>query len=168
KKIRVVATDVDGVFTAGEIIILDGGAGDLKIWNVRDRLAMALLKNAGSPVALAFVTGRSSEDVRRRAAEFGASLYEQCADKKKAFDVIISKAGIRPDEAASIGDDVIDLPMLSAAGIAVCPADADPEVKKICDIVLRARGGKGAFREFAEMLLKSRGLWSRAIAPYKP
>ncbi|PKN01934.1 MAG: hypothetical protein CVU77_03085 [Elusimicrobia bacterium HGW-Elusimicrobia-1] len=166
KKIKVVITDVDGVMTAGEIIILAGG--DLKIWNVRDRLALAFLKNAGSPVSMAFVTGRSSEDVRLRAAEFGASVYEQCSDKKKAFDSIVAAAGVRPDEAVCIGDDIIDLPMLAAAGLSVCPSDAAPEVKKICDIKLRAAGGRGAFREFAEMLLKSRGLWERAIEPYKP
>jgi len=166
ERIKLIITDVDGVLTAGEIIIPPSGGGDLKIWNVRDRLAFAMLRLAGSSFKLAFVTGRSSADVSSRASELGAVLYDNCADKRDAFNKITTSLSLAPDEVAALGDDIIDIPMLKLSGVAVCPSDAHPEVKKICDIVLKSAGGKGAFREFTEMLLKSRGLWHIIKAEY--
>ncbi len=168
KKIKAIITDVDGVLTGGEIIIPPGDNGDIKIWNVKDRLAFAMIRAAGSPYKLFFVTGRYSRDVSERAKELGITLYDNCADKKTAFEKIISSYGadLKSENVAVIGDDLIDIPMLRLAGLSICPSDAHNEVKKICDIVLETPGGKGAFREFAELLLKVNGLWRKAVSKY--
>lgn len=165
KNIKVIAMDVDGVLTGGEIIILN--SGDLKIWNVKDRLAFAILKNLNSPLKIVWVTGRSSEDVKARSKEVGVNmLFENCADKRTALLGILKEFRVRPEEISYIGDDLIDLPLLRKVGISVCPSDAPPEVKKFCNIVLKSPGGTGVFREFVEIVLKAKGLWKHALAPY--
>lgn len=165
KKIKVIAMDIDGVLTGGEIIILK--SGDLKIWSVKDRLAFTILKNLNPLFKLVWVTGRASEDVRTRANEVGVELlFENCANKREALKEIINKLNVSADEIAYIGDDLIDIPVLKRVGVSVCPKDADNEVKKYCMIILKTPGGKGAFREFLEMLLKAKNLWKKAISHY--
>ncbi len=165
KKIKVIAMDIDGVLTAGEIIILK--SGDLKIWNVKDRLAFAMLKNLNYPMKIVWVTGRSSEDVRLRAEEVGVGmLFENCDEKKRALVEIEKRFKVKAQEIAYIGDDLIDLPILKRVGLSACPSDAPSDVKIFSDYILDTPGGKGVFREFLEFLLKAKGLWRSALEPY--
>ena len=130
KKIKLIAMDVDGVLTAGEIIVLDSG-GEIKIWNVKDRLAFHLIRRSKADIKLAWITGRASKQVADRAAEIGIDeFYQDCMDKKTAMEEILNKHSIKPEEAVFIGDDLIDIPVLRMVGIGVCPCDAPDEVKK--------------------------------------
>lgn len=162
-KIKLIATDIDGVMTAGEIIILENGE-EVKLWNVRDRLGMHLIKKHLPNVKVAWITGRKSKQVELRAKEQKVDyLVQDCKDKIKALINIANKLSIGLSEIVYIGDDIIDLCVLKKVGLSVCPKDAVIEVKKISKYVSQYDGGKGVFREVCEILLKSKKLWNNII-----
>jgi len=166
KKIKLIAMDVDGVLTNGEIIIFDSG-GETKIWNVKDRLAFHLVQRSGSGIKLAWITGRASKQVSDRAKEIGIDeFYQGVMYKKPAIQEILKKYSLKPEEAAFIGDDLIDIPVLSMVGLAICPKDAPEEVKKAVDYISPYCGGKGVLREAVEAVLKTRGFWKAAVKGY--
>jgi len=166
KKIKLIAMDVDGVLTGGEIIIFDSG-GEIKVWNVKDRLAFHLVRRSGAGIKLAWITGRASQQVSDRAKEIGIDeFYQDCMHKKDAILEILAKHNIKPEEALFIGDDLIDIPVFRIVGLSVCPSDAPGEVKKEADYVSPLPGGKGIFREAAELALKARGFWKAAVKGY--
>jgi len=166
KEIKLIASDIDGVLTAGEIIILHSGE-EIKIWDVRDRYAFSAAKKADSGIKFAWITGRKSKQVQLRAKEIGIDfLYQECMNKKEALIEICSKLKILPTNVLYIGDDIVDLPALRFAGIAVAPADAFAEVKKQADIVTKKAGGKGVLREVVDIVLRAQGLWHKANAEY--
>jgi len=166
KKIKLIAMDVDGVLTGGEILIFDSG-GEIKIWNVKDRLAFHLVQRSGADIKFAWITGRSSRQVSDRAKEIGIDeFYQGCMHKRKAMDEILKKHSLKPDQAVYIGDDLIDIPVLKVAGLSVCPNDAPEEVKKEVDYVSPLAGGRGVLREIVEAVLKARGLWKAAVKVY--
>jgi len=166
KKIRLIAMDVDGVLTGGEIIIFDGG-GEIKMWNVKDRLAFHLVQRSGADIKLAWITGRASKQVADRAAEIGIDeFYQGCMDKAVAMEEILRKLSLKPEQAVFIGDDLIDIPVLRMVGLGICPADAPEEVKKEADYVSGLDGGKGVLREIVEAVLKARGFWKAAVKGY--
>lgn len=162
-KIKLVATDIDGVLTAGEVILLENGE-EIKIWNVKDRLGMHLLKQYLPEVKVAWITGRSSKQVELRAKEQKVDfLVQSCQDKIKSLLEIANSISISLEEIAYIGDDIIDLCILKKVGLSVCPLDAVMEAKKVSKYVSQYDGGKGVFREVCEMLLKSRNIWNEII-----
>lgn len=166
KEIKLIATDVDGVLTSGEIIILHSGE-EVKIWDVRDRYAFSAAKKADAEIKFAWITGRKSKQVELRAKEIGINfLYQECMNKKEALIEICAKLKILPKNVLYIGDDIVDLPALRFAGIAVAPADAFNEVKKHADIVTKKAGGKGVLREAVDIVLRAKGLWHKANAKY--
>jgi 3-deoxy-D-manno-octulosonate 8-phosphate phosphatase (KDO 8-P phosphatase) len=166
KKIKLIAMDVDGVLTGGEIIIFDSG-GEIKMWNVKDRLGFHLVKRSGSGIKLAWITGRASKQVADRAKEIGIDeFYQDCMYKKDAILEILKKYNIKPEESVFIGDDLIDIPVFRIVGLSVCPSDAPAEVKKEADYISPLAGGKGLLREVAEMVLKERGFWKAAVKGY--
>ena len=166
KKIKLIAMDVDGVLTSGEIIVFDTG-GEIKIWNVKDRLSFHLVQRSGADIKFAWITGRASKQVADRAAEIGIDeFYQGCMHKKEAMDEILKKRSLRPDEVVYIGDDLIDIPVLRMVGLSVCPKDAPEEVKKETDYISSCDGGKGVLREITEAVLKARGLWKAAVKGY--
>ena len=104
-KIKLIATDIDGVMTAGEIILLENGE-EIKIWNVKDRLGMHLLKEYLPNVKVAWITGRKSKQVEIRAKEQKVDfLVQECKDKLKSLNAIANKMSIGISEIAYIGDD---------------------------------------------------------------
>jgi 3-deoxy-D-manno-octulosonate 8-phosphate phosphatase, YrbI family len=130
RKIKLIAMDVDGVLTAGQIIVFDSGE-ELKIWNVKDGMGIYLAKRAGAGIKFAWITGRSSKQVVDRAKEMGIdTLYQGCMKKKDAFEKILGELGFTPEEALFLGDDLVDVPVFREAGIAICPKDAPDEVKR--------------------------------------
>lgn len=162
-KIKLIATDIDGVMTAGEIIILENGE-EIKIWNVKDRLGMHLLKQYLPNVKVAWITGRKSKQVELRAKEQKIDfLVQECKDKIKSLIDIANKLNIGLSEIAYIGDDIIDLCVLKKVGLSICPKDAVVEAKKISKYISQYDGGKGVFREVCEILLKSQSLWNEII-----
>jgi 3-deoxy-D-manno-octulosonate 8-phosphate phosphatase (KDO 8-P phosphatase) len=155
--LRLVVTDVDGVLTDGTVLFLPEG-GEAKAFHVRDGLAVALAHRAG--LRTAFLSGRSSDAVARRARELGIGIVRQgVTDKAAAFAEILAAEGLTPEQAAYIGDDVNDLPAMTQAGLSAAPHDAAFEVRAQAYMVMDARGGHGCFREFVEAILRARGEW---------
>ncbi|MCL2507519.1 MAG: HAD hydrolase family protein [Endomicrobia bacterium] len=166
-KIKLIACDVDGVLTGGEIIFLNNGE-EIKIWNVKDGLGYHELKGTFPRIKTAWITGRESDQVRLRAEKMGIDyLVQNCMLKKNAFESIMEETGLSASEIAYIGDDIIDIPVLKLAGFSACPNDANPEVKKHVDYVSGLNGGSGVVREVIEIIMKACGEWKRVLEKYK-
>ena len=166
KKIKVCAMDVDGVLTAGDIIILNGGE-EIKIWSVRDRVGFFLVHRSGDTIPLIWITARASEQVKQRAEDLKITkIFQGAVDKRAVFEQITREFRVKPEEVLFIGDDLIDLPVLSRVGLSVCPQDAPGDVRERVHYVAETPGGKGVFREVIEMVLKAQGLWDKATADY--
>jgi len=164
RNIRLVIMDVDGVLTDGSII-LDNKGGELKIFNVKDGHGIVLLHRVGIKTAL--ISGRKSKVVRIRAQELKVPfVFQGVKDKLEIYERLKNEEGLKDEEIAFIGDDLMDLPVLSRVGVAVAVADAHPMVKKAAHIITTSAGGKGAIREFAEALLKAQGKWEKATERY--
>jgi 3-deoxy-D-manno-octulosonate 8-phosphate phosphatase (KDO 8-P phosphatase) len=168
ESIRLVVLDVDGVLTDGGIYLgaVDGRPLEFKRYDIQDGLGIYLMQKAGIRVAI--ITGRVSESVRLRAAELGIEDLAQDANAQKlpAFLAMLDRHGIAPSEAAFIGDDFPDMAVLRLVGLPVAVANAVPEVKRTCATLLKKRGGAGAVREFAELLLKARNEWETITERY--
>lgn len=168
RRIRLVGLDVDGVLTDGGIYL--GGVGEapleFKRYDIQDGLGIHFLRRAGLRVAI--VTGRVSESVRLRARELEIEDVSQDATARKlpAFLSILDRHGLQPSEAAFIGDDFPDLPVLRIVGLPVAVGNAVPEIRAVCALRLTRSGGAGAVREFAELLLKARGEWKTVTDAY--
>ena len=156
RRIRLVAFDVDGVLTDGRLYYSETGDA-MKAFDVRDGMGMKLLQDAG--IKLAIITSRCAPSVMLRAKDLGISHVQQgIANKRVAFDELIASLAIAPEEAAFMGDDLVDLPVFRHCGFAATVADAPALLKRHADYVTRATGGRGAVREFCEMVLHSRGV----------
>ncbi len=166
KKIRLVAMDIDGVLTNGDVLVLESGE-EVKAWNAKDRLVLALLRDSGNPLTIAWITGRSSNSVVRSALDLGIPhVIQKCSAKKAALEKILLKTGISISEAAYIGDDIIDLPVMNAVGFAACPADAVTDVKRISHYVSPLEGGRGVVRDVLEFVLRAQKKWDDLLSPF--
>ncbi|MHB8844628.1 MAG: KdsC family phosphatase [Nitrospirota bacterium] len=155
KKIKLLLLDVDGVLTDGRII-LDNQGNELKAFHVRDGHGIKLAQRAG--IVIGIITGRKAEVVNIRARELAIEEVHQGAlDKIVVYESILGRYGLRDDEVAFIGDDIVDAGILKRVGLAVAVADCDPSVKPLADMVTKAAGGRGAVREVINLLLASRG-----------
>jgi len=153
--LRIVLLDVDGVMTDGGII-LTGQNQEAKRFDVQDGMGVNMLRAAGLMVGI--VTSRTSDVVQRRAKELSIDeLFQGVKDKPSVLATLGDKHGIEPTQAAFVGDDLQDIPLLRRVGIAIAVANAVSDVKTCCDYVTRAEGGHGAVREIAEWLLDLRG-----------
>lgn len=162
--IRLIVSDIDGVWTDGRIIYSDA-AHETKEFNVRDGLAVRLAQRAGLEVAV--ITSRRSQAVERRCRELGIEHVSQAhGDKLQELRRIASQLTIGLDEVCYIGDDLPDLAPIHAAGMSAAPSDAVAEVRGVVSLVLRSRGGDGAFRELVEHLLRVQGLWDTVLATF--
>jgi 3-deoxy-D-manno-octulosonate 8-phosphate phosphatase (KDO 8-P phosphatase) len=155
--------DVDGVLTNGDILVLDSGE-EVKVWNVKDRIGFFMLRALGERFRVAWITGRKSRQVATRAKEIKVSaLHQNCEDKGRALEETARRLHLRLEETLFVGDDLVDLPALARAGLAVCPADAHPEVRRVCHWVARAPGGRGVLREVIDFVLESQGLMKTVL-----
>ncbi|MEN6376128.1 MAG: HAD-IIIA family hydrolase [Smithella sp.] len=165
KNIKILIMDVDGVMTDGRIIMDDTGR-EIKNFNVRDGHGIKLIQRYGIEVAL--LTGRKSEVVKHRAHDLEIKeVYQKIYNKKEVFIEILQKNKLTSSEAAFIGDDIVDIPVLKEAGFSAAVADALDIVKKTVDYVTKNKGGCGAVREVCEMLLQAQGRWSEIAAKYE-
>ncbi len=154
-RIELLLLDVDGVLTDGTIVYTEGG-GESKGFNTQDGFGLRILQDSG--VAVGLITARKSEAVSRRAADLGfAHLYQGRDDKMAVYEEILSKTGLRPPQTTYMGDDWLDLPLLARAGLSGAPANAVAEVRQRVDYVCARAGGRGAVREFSELILEGRG-----------
>jgi len=152
--IRLVAFDVDGVFTDGRFYLSDDGV-ESKSFHTQDGYGIRQLLNAGIEVAV--ISGRRSGAVQNRMSELGVThVVLGCRDKVAALDKIISELGISVAECAYVGDDMPDLPLLSHVGVAIAVANAVPALHEQCDISTSASGGAGAVREICELVIGAR------------
>jgi 3-deoxy-D-manno-octulosonate 8-phosphate phosphatase (KDO 8-P phosphatase) len=162
KNIVLLLLDVDGVLTDGRIIIDDRGV-ETKHFHVRDGQGIALLLRGG--IEVGFITSRSSASLRHRAKDLGVRLLRQgVRDKLAVYEFILESRGLRDEQVAFMGDDIVDLAVLRRAGLALSVADGWEGVRAAADLVTLSRGGDGAVREVAEVLLKSQGKWAGLIA----
>jgi 3-deoxy-D-manno-octulosonate 8-phosphate phosphatase (KDO 8-P phosphatase) len=150
-RIRLVAFDVDGVFTDGRFYLSNEGV-ESKSFNTQDGFGIRQLINAGIEVAV--ISGRKSAAVEQRMAELGVNhVVQGCRDKVAALDDICASLKLTTEQCAFVGDDVPDLPLLNAVGFSVAVANAVPEVREQCDHTTVASGGFGAVREVCELVL---------------
>jgi len=150
-QIRLVAFDVDGVFTDGRFYLSDAGV-ESKSFNTQDGYGIRRLVD--SNIAVAVISGRESAAVSTRMKELGvAHVIQGCKDKVAALNKVTAELGISLTECAYVGDDIPDLPILQAVAYSVAVANAVKEVRQQCDYTTAAAGGHGAVREVCELVL---------------
>jgi 3-deoxy-D-manno-octulosonate 8-phosphate phosphatase (KDO 8-P phosphatase) len=167
-RVRLLGLDVDGVLTDNGVYIgpVAGDRVELKRFDIQDGLGLILLKTAGLPVV--WVSGRNSDATALRASELRVEELLQVPGPRKAvaFGEMLERRGIGWDEAAFVGDDLADLPILRRVGLPIAVSNAVAEVKQAAAYVTRAAGGHGAVREVIETLLRARGEWSEIVERY--
>ena len=163
--IRLVLLDVDGVLTDGRFLLMADGT-DGRFFHTRDGHAIRMGQRAG--LQFAILSGRRSRAVTLRAEELDlVEVLQGVGDKRAAFGGLLERLALQDTEVCYLGDDVVDLPVLRRAGLAVVPADAAPEAVAVAHWVTTRPGGRGAVREAIELLLKAQGLWEREIERYE-
>jgi 3-deoxy-D-manno-octulosonate 8-phosphate phosphatase (KDO 8-P phosphatase) len=164
-RIEMLVLDVDGVLSDGRIVYTDAGA-ELKAFHVRDGSGLKLWAMSGKKAGI--ITGRRSAIVERRAKELDiAQVIQGADDKKAALAEMLRSLGVSAEAACAVGDDIVDVPVLRACGLAVAVADACAEAKEDADYVTQARGGRGAVREVIELILRAQGRWQEIVARYR-
>jgi 3-deoxy-D-manno-octulosonate 8-phosphate phosphatase (KDO 8-P phosphatase) len=167
KNIKLLACDIDGVLTRGEIIVLNNGE-EIKVWNVKDGMGYNELFKTLPRIKTAWMTGRKSLQNQKRAKILKIDyLVQNCINKMEALKKILGESGVDICEVAYIGDDLIDISVLKKAGFSACPMDACQDVKKNVDYVSSFKGGEGAVREIIEIVMRSKGEWKKVLDRYK-
>jgi len=155
QRIRLLICDVDGVFSDGRIYLGNQGE-ELKAFHTRDGYGVKALQATG--VTLAVITGRRSQIVEDRMRSLAvAHVFQGCDDKMTAFTELCGRLSVEPAHCAYVGDDLVDWPVMSKVGLAVCVADAHPLLVARSDYVCRQRGGFGAVREVCDLLMFAQG-----------
>ena len=154
-RIQLVIFDVDGVLTDGRLYLGNDG-NEYKAFHIRDGHGIKMLLEAGLEVAV--ISGRRAASVERRMADLGIRhAWLGVQDKRAAFDSLLTQLGLTAEQAAFVGDDLIDLPVMTRVGLAIAVRDADPFVQRHAHWQTPSRGGRGAAREVCELLLEARG-----------
>lgn len=165
-KIRLLLLDVDGILTDGRIIYDHDGV-ESKMFDVKDGHGLKLIQRAGIRVGI--ITGRSSEVVALRARELGIDIvYQGAKEKMVPYREILENLGVKDDEVAYMGDDLVDLPVLTRVGFSATVADAVEDIKPYVHYVAQKKGGRAAVREVCDLLLKESGKWSEVTRRYFP
>ena len=191
KKIKLLLFDVDGVMTDGTIWLFPaptgaqrstddqarahadkGGFGiisqsviEAKGFHAHDGSGMSMARIGG--LKLGIITKRISETVALRARDLKLEhVYQGAHDKVSAFEEILQKEHLDAKQAAYVGDDVIDLPVMRCCGLAIATANAREEVKAEAHYVTKHRGGEGACRDAVEYILRAQGTWEEAVNKY--
>jgi 3-deoxy-D-manno-octulosonate 8-phosphate phosphatase (KDO 8-P phosphatase) len=162
--IRLIVFDVDGVLTDGSLFIGDDGQ-EYKAFNSKDGHGMVMLQETG--VKLAVITGRTSEVVRIRMESLGVEhLYQGKRIKLPAYEELKRSTGLRDEQIAYVGDDVVDLPVMTRVGLAIAVQDAHPLAKQHAHWVTPSGGGRGAAREACELIMEAQGTLQGALGVY--
>mgnify|MGYP002401863639 CR=1 FL=1 len=192
RRIRLVLFDVDGVLTDGMIWFfptgrtdatpadgasasdssLSGGTGipagsmvEVKGFNAHDGIGLTLARRAGLKTGV--ITKRVSESLTLRARDLRMDYVRQGVERKReALEAILVEAGVTAEETCCMGDDIIDLPMLQACGLAAAPSNARPEVLRSAHFVAAHKGGDGAARDLIEFILREQQRWTTVAAEY--
>jgi 3-deoxy-D-manno-octulosonate 8-phosphate phosphatase (KDO 8-P phosphatase) len=163
RRVRAIVLDVDGVLTDAQLIY--GARGEaLKSFSARDGFAVKLAQREGITVCL--LSGREAAPVRARARDLGIPprlIVQGSGAKGSDLQRLASVLRLDLAAVAYLGDDLPDLPALTLAGLAACPADATPEVRECCHYVCAAPGGHGAVRELIARVLDAQGRWRQIV-----
>lgn len=156
KNIKLMAFDVDGVFTDGSIIYDENGK-ETKVFNAKDGQGVVCVEKSG--IITAIITARKNGTVEHRAKNLGITeLHQGIKYKLPVLEEIIKKYGLTFENVSYMGDDLPDICILEKVGLACCPNDAVDEVKNICDFVSTKDGGRGAIRELCDFVLRSQNI----------
>ena len=178
RKIKLLLFDVDGVLTDGKLYFLPDrqeakgdshltakGSIEFKGFHAHDGVANSLARIGGLRTGL--ITRRYSETVALRARDLKLEFVDQGSqDKATSFLAIVKKAGLTPEQAAFLGDDVVDLPAMRLAGFAIAVHDARAEVRKEAHYITPNKGGEGALRDAVDFILKAQGRLKQVIDTY--
>ena len=161
RRVRLILLDVDGVLTDGRVI-MHGDGSESKEFHIRDGAAIVWAIQAGIQVGL--VSARTSAATAQRASQLGIQIVSQGVGSKSAeFSRIIEDQGVAEEDVAYMGDDLLDLAVLARVGLAGAPTDAAPEVRGLAHWTSTLGGGRGAVREFIEVILKAQGRWDGIV-----
>jgi 3-deoxy-D-manno-octulosonate 8-phosphate phosphatase (KDO 8-P phosphatase) len=161
RRVKLLVLDVDGVLTDGRMTLTERG-DELKSFHTHDGMGVNLARRAGIKVAL--VTGEKSAIGRMRGTKLGVEEVVLGSRRKaETVEELCAKLGVPLEDTAFMGDDLLDIPALERVGLAVAPANAVPEVRRMVDVVTRASGGAGAVRECVELILRAQGAWDRTV-----
>ncbi len=161
---KLLIVDVDNILTDGRII-LDSLGRPVKSFDVQDGFGLVLARKAG--LKLAIITAEKSNVVKVRAKQLKITWVAQRAlDKLSAYRDCLAHFKVPPSAVCYIGDDLLDLPVLTRVGFSATIPGARPEVKTRVHFVTRAHGGRGAVRELVEFILKAQGRWEGIVRGY--
>lgn len=164
EKLRFLLMDADGILTDGRISVGPDGA-EWKHFHARDGLGIKIAQKAGLGTGL--ISGRRSEAIERRARELRFDeIHQGVADKLRLFNTLLERRGLEAQEVAYVGDDLVDVQVMTLAGLAFAVPEAPDEVRRVAHYVTRVPGGHGAVREVIEVILKARGLWAAILETY--
>ena len=164
KKLKLLILDVDGVLTDGKLFF-DQEGNEYKCFHARDGHGIKLLRQTG--VEIAVISGRKSKTVELRMKNLGIELiYQGHEHKLQAFNEVIEKLGISPDQAAHIGDDLLDLPIMTRVGLAIAVGDANFAVKQSAHWCTTELGGHGAVREACDLIMQAQGTFEAILSSY--
>ncbi len=164
KKIKLLILDVDGVLTDGKLFFDDQGR-EYKSFHARDGHGIKLLRQSGVEVAV--ISGRSSRSVQLRMQSLGIEhVYQGQEDKLLALHDMLQILAISPGQAAHVGDDLLDLPIMRKVGLAIAVDDANFAVKDYAHWCTSLPGGQGAVREVCDFIMQAQGNLETAINSY--
>ena len=156
KKIKLMAFDVDGVFTDGSIIYDEDGK-ETKHFNAKDGQGIVCVEKEG--IITVIITARENQTVAKRAENLGITeLYQGVKYKLPVLEEIMKKYNFTFENVSYMGDDLPDICILEKVGLPCCPADAVDEVRDKCSFISTKDGGKGAIRELCDFVLRSKGI----------
>jgi len=162
--VKLIIFDVDGVMTDGTLYLADDGQ-EYKGFNSLDGHGLKMLKSTG--VELGIITGRNSQVVVHRARNLGIMhLHQGAHDKLMVYRQLLGDLGLSPEQTAFMGDDVVDLPVMRRAGLAIAVPAAPDLVKAHSHYVTRREGGRGAVREACEFIMRAQGNFDAQMALY--
>jgi 3-deoxy-D-manno-octulosonate 8-phosphate phosphatase (KDO 8-P phosphatase) len=162
--VRLLLFDVDGVLTDGKVLIHADGS-ESKRFAIKDGIAIVLAQREG--LLTGVLSGRASAATLHRARQLGmAIVHDNVTTKIETYARILETHGLRDEDVAYMGDDLLDLPVLARAGLSAAPADAAREVRDRVDWISPARGGEGAARELIELVLRAQGKWDGVVATF--
>jgi 3-deoxy-D-manno-octulosonate 8-phosphate phosphatase (KDO 8-P phosphatase) len=164
KGLKLMIFDVDGVMTDGTLYYSERGE-ELKAFNIQDGHGIKMLRQYGVEVAL--ITARKSRAVELRAANLGlAHLHQGVEDKRSAHASLLAQLGLAAEQSGCMGDDLLDLPLITRCGFAATVPAAPEALKLRAHYLTRAQGGHGAVREVCEFILRAQGSLERAISAH--
>jgi len=164
KNIELVILDIDGVMTDGSLFF-DNNGDEYKAFNSLDGHGLRMLQECGVKVAV--ITGRKSELVKHRMNDLGVTmLYQGYRDKIPAFDALLKEVDFGKEQITYVGDDVVDLPIMSQLDFAIAVQNAHPFVKQHAHWITDKKGGQGAVREVCELILEAKGLLNDKLHSY--